>query len=450
MRLNLLISDMAYAGKQRACLFEGPTQSSASTSRGIVGRDAATCRMAIDDQFVSRQHFEILYADEKFWVRNLSRFGTKIVGKQDLMEIDAQIIIENSDRIQIGETEIVASLMHTQAKADTKLAKSPGQKSAPNQSSTADGPFDDVLGLAEQPKSIKPPPKTTELSNSGLHGPPKPAPTDIKLAPARPAKVNKHQIPDDLDLERLLGIEPAKPASQSIAPPTEARKKPPQERGASPSNPPRAAIDDGTGSMVEILLAAGCDPQQAEELASKTSPKLVGELLGAAIGTLTGQLIVRDSFKRNFRLATTEVKATGNNPLKLPSGAGDVLYELLEPPQGFLGGVDAVRDAALELQIHQAAVAECIRTTFMSLMDFLDPANVESETDKSGRTLLGNFAGGRDAASWKAFRELFERNFGDRHRAFLTIYLERFGQDYEANTTRAKSGPSRKNAERKR
>lgn len=445
MRLNLLIADFAYAGKQRVCLFAGPDATSSGETRGIVGRDAHICRMVIEDQTVSRRHFEILFADGKFWVRNLSQFGTLINGKSDLAQPGAKAPLENNDRIMAGETELLATILSDASAIDNPMAKPPPSPPERPQAQTTGDPLRKAAAMgAARAKSAH---LTSERAAVTTPEEDPPAADSIKLS-ASEHPVSPHlSIPDDLDLEVLLGMVPAPDPVPAAAAPAAPRALPndpllamqAQEKPAARVPPQRSAAVSGDATIIAILEAMGIESTEAARLAATVSPALIGELLASAIGAMTSQLMVRDSFKRMYHLSSTEIKSSGNNPLKLHMGGAEVLAELFDPPTGFLGGADAVQDATLELQIHQAAVAQCIRTSFESLVDFFDPDKIEQQVEKAGRSLLGNLAGGTDAAAWKAYRSTFDSNFKDRHRAFLTIYLERFGQDYETNTSKAKS-----------
>lgn len=461
MRLNLLIANFAYVGKQRVCLFDGPGAPDDGDGRGVVGRDPAACRMVIEgDNSVSRQHVEILFSGGRFWVRNLSRYGTRITNKQDLLEVGAKLVLENNDRIQIGETEILATILPSSAARNAPVGLATPPKRMPLPAKTAESATPDMVPAP--PSIASGPPRTAQLQSVGddplaaIEG--DDSSQAVRLPPAPKKALSKHQIPDDLDLELLLGMgsasspAPAEPAHGTARKRHTARMPALNLPDAEPGHrSPGNQADTSSGDSIAVILsAAGIDAERVATLRSKVTPEMLGELLGTLVSAISGQLMVRDSFKRAFRLATTEIKSTGNNPLKLPASPADVVADLIDPPTGFFAAADAVRDAALELQVHQAAVAECIRTSFESLVDFLDPSKIEGESDKGGRSLLGHLSGGRDANSWKLYRELYEKSFGDRHRAFLTIYLERFGQDYESATNRVKSGSNKKSPDRRK
>lgn len=467
MRLNLLIADFAYVGKQRVCLFDGPVNIDQGEGRGLVGRDPANCRMLIEgDNSVSRQHFEILYSEGRFWLRNLSRYGTRILGKKDLNDLGEKVVLENNDRIQIGETELLVTILpggagtspSSPVRVRSGAASMPETPPSPN-ITNRDAEMEALRALVSSGMPARNMGTVPHVSGTDAMDAAPELPVQLPKTPR--SNFSKHQIPEDLDLELLLGLPAVELPEKAIAKGAMGKRRSATrvvpERGREVEMPvseaqlPVSRSGPASSAMVaEILIGAGVAPERAMQLQEKISARALGELIAALVGAISMQLNVCDNFKRNFRLASTEVKTSGNNPLKLAATPAEVLSEILDPPTGFLAMTDAVRDGALELQVHQVAVAECIRASFESLVDFLDPAKIEVDGDRAGRSLLSHISGGRDAASWKSYREVYERNFGDRHRAFLTIYLQRFGHDYESVTNRVKSSAQSKAHERKK
>jgi type VI secretion system FHA domain protein len=561
MRLSLLITNSSYHGSARECVFDDASGHADGESRGLVGRDPATCRMLIEEGSVSRRHFEVLFSQGAFWIQNLSETnGTQIVGKKLLSRKNERIQIEHDDRILVGDTELRASILPDEADtppASSVIADEPArveprelpppsvdfkiiqprpplsQPLAPAHGAiieSTEPPFP-ALTLAEPPSlpaldPLEPPPLPalqpdehattssdhrphttsethTQKTNPGLDPSPAPGadePTDkhltqhpcediedlidatsdtsieapsvtevvtdldpqsgfIEINDINPtAPDSARLIPEDLDLEALLGI--ASPAPKAPAKVNQAARPAPKEtKGPTPANPAPAkahppkgqspANASTPGDLTAILVAAGLEPERAHALAETVRAEHVGVLLSALVDALASQLQTRNSFKHMFRLSSTEVRLAGNNPLKLATTGQDILSRLFDPQRGFLGGVDAVREATLDLQIHEAAIASSIRTAFDDLIDRIDPAHIEEATAKAGSPLLGGFGGGRDAASWKAYRQWFDHTFGDRHRAFTTIYLQRFGNDYDTNTKKAKSESDKKRPRKK-
>ncbi|HET9049405.1 MAG TPA: type VI secretion system-associated FHA domain protein TagH [Chiayiivirga sp.] len=580
MRLSLCITDPNYAGTTREHVFAGALEHATDTSRGLVGRDPASCQMVIEEGSASRRHFEVLFSDGTFWIRNLSQTnGTQIVGKKLLLDRSEQIAIESNDRILVGDIELQATILppdtapESAAPACNDASRSmpdepiepaappplpeppplptppPAPESsaevidqsvrtdavsnpqegdviterdavsmvtppppAPKQAALdvaappdpptsapiedaavdhsapedAEGRFDADTDDVEAPTSTRPetnPPavptaaasctlveddgidlihQDTPLDENGLIAvmPNDPAPDfifdDTAAAAAAPAGEPAPLIPDDLDLEALLGIE-AHPAPK---PPSRPKAQPAPDLGkpSSAAPPVRAPVAKPANvapthtthhGMVEVLIAAGIEPERAHALSQNASAEAVGSVLAALVEALASQLQLRNSFRHMFRLSSTEVRLAGNNPLKLAMNGHEILARLFDPQRGFLSGVEAVQEATLELQIHEAAIASSIRTAFDDLIDRIDPAHIEEATAKAGSPLLGGFGGGRDAASWKAYRQWFDHTFGDRHRAFTTIYLQRFGNDYDTNTKKAKSESDKKRPRKK-
>ncbi len=438
MRLNLLIADFSYVGAQRSCLFDGESDHWATDERGDVGR-ADSCRFVVDgDPSVSRRHLVVLFRDGRFFLRNLSRFGTSIVGKHELVEIGSEAPIEGNDRILIGRVELVASVQSSGAPVGMPAGRGVESPKTADDYSRSDGPVDH---LPENDTSI--------VSQTGESALPRYEPSSIRLPRVGSGKVAEHSIPDDLDLLEILGVtgrgasrrensrdrEPE--AATFTRKPLGARDSNSREPLHSSSESRRAdalgrrqdpaSRDELVG---DILVAAGIAREDVEGM--QVSPSQIGELLGALSRAMALQFAMRENFRRAFRLASHSVLPIGNNPFSRHLGSRGLPAELVDPKAGFVGGIEAVESASLELQAHDAAVADSIRSAFESLLEFLDPSTLEAEIANSPRSFIDQFKpGAGDAAAWRRFRDMYEEHFRDRHRAFLTVYLERFGADYE-------------------
>mgnify|MGYP002778252553 CR=1 FL=1 len=449
MRLNLMITSMEYDGPMRLCEFDGDLPGLAEGDRGTVGR-SKNSHFPIADASVSRQHFCVVYRAGAFCLRNMSKNGTSINGNQLLLQIDEEAPIKTGDRIYAGEVEILVTVVDTEAHrpAAPPAARAPAPV-------IPDAPLFPGFEAPQNPPQGR---VRREPQHTG-ESPPRPAPPPIELAAAPAAARARTPLPDDFDLAALLGIgdvvsgpAPVMTAPAAVVPP--ASSAPPRVpvttgpalpaiSGAMPI--PVAVRTEAPGDaavLVDILTAAGLPESKAREIAHNLRPADLGRVLAASVRALANLQAVREKFARNFRLNSRDIAREGNNPFQHHDHETQLLERLFQAESGFLSGAEAVGDAEFDLQRHQIAVAEALRRAFLSLVDCFRPEHFEGETQRGFFEKLAPAA--REAAAWRAFRDMYASNFADAQRAFLVIYLDRFRKDYEEVLAQTGSRPKKR------
>ena len=128
------------------------------------------------------------------------------------------------------------------------------------------------------------------------------------------------------------------------------------------------AFLNGAG-IPEISLSSGLTPELME---------MIGGLLASAIDGTVDLIGQRAVVKREVKADVTMVVVRKNNPLKfLPDGATVLTQMLRKRMPGFMGPVEAMRDAYEDLHAHQLGTAAGMKAAMRSLHHQLDPAFIE-------------------------------------------------------------------------
>ena len=238
-----------------------------------------------------------------------------------------------------------------------------------------------------------------------------------------PKSAGGSAIPDQWDLSRFGPVEEAKPArsaptqgaqpprsaphaisstatgapdaprpsSASVqketraAPPTRPMETPSPARSPTPKVPahvpPPAGTPAAAGSidLAELLRAAGVSSAQ---MSSETAREL-GEVLRIVIEGVMEVLHARAEIKAQFRMTSTRVQASENNPLKFSPNVEAALHTLLvERNRGYLPAPRAFTDAFADIRNHQLAVLEGIRSAFNAMLAQFDPERLREDFER--------------------------------------------------------------------
>lgn len=184
-----------------------------------------------------------------------------------------------------------------------------------------------------------------------------------------------------------------------------------------------AAFFEGSGLSPEMMKHAGSDPQAALRHA--------GALLRVAVGGVRALLVARGRVKREFRIEQTVLQSKENNLLKFAASDEQAMVALLNPQPGAL---KALEDAVNDLNLHQVAVLAATQAASRSLLDRLEPDNIEVADTGKGLRL---FADSMEKRLWEAYKlrhatliEQFEDDFESAFGvAFAKAYEQAVGRE---------------------
>jgi type VI secretion system FHA domain protein len=228
----------------------------------------------------------------------------------------------------------------------------------------------------------------------------------------------------------------AAPPPQPQPPPAPARRAPPTAApapGFAPAPraaPPPIATAAPRGAAFDVdamLAAAGVDPQNVSPEMAAT----LGEILMVVVQGTIDALRARDEVKSQFRLAVTRVRSTDNNPLTFAVDATDAMNSLLSRRNAaFLPPLEAFQRAFDDIRGHQVGLLAGMRAGFESLMNRLDPQQLQEDFDKQAKH-GGLLSAVGKPKYWEQYKDYFSGLQGDREDAFRRLFGEEFALAYE-------------------
>jgi type VI secretion system FHA domain protein len=253
-----------------------------------------------------------------------------------------------------------------------------------------------------------------------------------EAAPQAPAP--RPPTPPSPPLRPVASRPVAAPPPQPQPPPAPARRAPPTVApapGIAPApapSPTATAAPRGAAFDVDAMLAAaGVDPQSVSPEMAAT----LGEILMVVVQGTIDALRARDEVKSQFRLAVTRVRSKDNNPLTFAVDAADAMNSLLSRRNAaFLPPLEAFQRAFDDIRGHQMGLLAGMRAGFESLMDRLDPQQLQEDFDKQAKHggLLSAVA---KPKYWDQYKDYFAGLQGDREDAFRRLFGEEFALAYE-------------------
>jgi FHA domain-containing protein len=361
-----------------------------------IGRDAA-CSICLEDphKHMSRFHAEIQEDGGSYWMAVVSKVNP-VMAQGRRYGPGTRLALRSGDSFELAEYDVQVMLPEPVAAREKPAAK-------------ASPPAEDAL--LEEPTSIR------------IHGTP---PLDAA--------------------ERLFNEstfsagEPARPRMI----PADAENAPeltfiPQKRAAPAPTP--AAADAMSDALRLLLEGAGWPHKQLNAAESERMLRDCGAILRAAVEGIMMLLLARTEMRKEFGTEErTMVAARDNNPLKRMSDPQEAMDFLLDPGErtdGLLDPVHAVRDACVELRMHELALMAGMRAAVQGALGRFDPSLIERAFEKSRK---GFSLGSRKAKLWELFVVQHDQLTRDAQDEFNKVFGRDFMGAYQDQLRRVKGG----------
>ena len=159
--------------------------------------------------------------------------------------------------------------------------------------------------------------------------------------------------------------------------------------------------------------------------------RLVGALLRIAITGTLDLMRARSAVKKEVRVEMTVIEPNDNNPLKFsPDADVAIQYMFGRKYPGFLGPLDAMSEAYLDLASHQMAMVAGMRSAMEEMIRRFDPKRVEAEVET--RKVLSRLSDThRRSELWTAYCERYQGIADVLGRDFQDYYAQAFTRAYE-------------------
>lgn len=391
------------------------------------------------DKLVSSRHANIRFVRDTFYLEDISTNGTGYNAPQSVVPRGQLQPLSDGDHLFVGDFEILVQLVaDAPAAAPLPVDISATAQLAALRQPGGGGALEDLL--AEPPPPPAPPMPVAPAPVPAAPSFAPVAPAYAPTMPPAPAPAAPGVLPDNWDLTGF-NLAPAaaptppvvvptpmmpaqSPALQAVPPPPTPA---PLQRPA-PAPPPAYGAAQGPSPDVSQLFASlGLQPQQVppDTLAQ------LGQILRVVVQGLVEVLLARKQVKDNFRMAMTIIRPVENNPLKFAATPEDALYTLfVKRNPGYLGPVEAFKEAFDDLSFHQLATLAGMRAAFFATLQRFDPTVLEAQWDKAAGKKGGLFGGGK-AALWEQFCQHYTRVAHDSEANFQQIFGEAFVRAYD-------------------
>ena len=397
-----------------------------------IGRSVdADWRVGVDDPLVSRIHAVVRAEGDSLVVEDRSSNGLFVNDEPQPLGAGNPRRLAPGDRIRMGDHVFRVTGTETTGPAAAAPA------------ATGDGWFEDEPAAADPPASGATPRGNDWFDPDWLGDAPLgPAshPSDPNrrrpAAPTRPA-LEQRPLPSSAQPESDAPSPPENPFAAFVEPPAPAAKTPPEPARPTPpvaeAPAPQTADPDAEARLVAAFLrGAGLERRAIGELEAEALLEAAGARLRDLAFGVTQLLRARAEFKDAARIARTQIRSTGNNPLKLAVSPEEaVMAVLLARDHAYLSPDTAVQGAFDDLRDHELRMLEAIQAALNSLLARFDPDNFEAELDQASR-LATLVAGGRRSRCWELFRERFASMSIEARNRFLGEIGPAFAAAYEA------------------
>ncbi|HEV2701595.1 MAG TPA: type VI secretion system-associated FHA domain protein TagH [Steroidobacteraceae bacterium] len=401
------------------------------------------------DKLVSSRHANIRFVRDAFYLEDVSTNGTGYNAPQSVVPRGQLQPLNDGDHLFVGDFEILVQLV-AEAPAAAPLAvdiSATAQLAALRPPSG--GALEDLLSEPSRPAvppimPISPTPAPVPVAPAyapaapaqvpEMRTPPAPAmvaPTATGAPAPMPAPTPPGALPDNWDLTGFnLAPAAAAPMPATAAPmPLMAVPTPmvPSAPASAAIPPGYAAVPGPTPDVAQLFASLGL---QAQQVPPETLAQL-GQILRVVVQGLTEVLLARKQVKDNFRMAMTIIRPVENNPLKFAATPEDALYTLfVKRNPGYLGPVEAFKEAFDDLSFHQLATLAGMRAAFFATLQRFDPDALEAHWAKAAGKKAGLFGGGK-AALWEQFCQHYSRVTHDSEANFQQIFGEAFVRAYD-------------------
>ena len=431
-------------------------------------------RMCIADASVSRPHMQVLFQGGAFHLRNLSQHGSEIGGKRVALT-DPPVTVTGNLSVKLGDVQLRCTLLPDSEAIPAALVS--GLEALPvSQQVKAELPSVDwwsdgvapagsvgsgfeALGVPsvgdwyvdERGAAQHGVDRRAEVFGMGPGESFDAAPFGAASADGRPFGADPFDAapfgngplvgePFGSEPFGAVALDAGFPAAApgdalDWAAPFDAPSAPVavSPKGAMPALPVRASESANDALVVaKILQSAGVRADVAALHAKDCSPEQVGALLSQLLAGLIAVLATRRSIKNTLRVAHTEVRVEGNNPLKHAVTPVEALLGLIQGERpGYLVTDRAVHEVFKDLADHELALVEGVEEALKHIVALVSPDAVEAAlTQATPRSGMG-WLGGREARAWALYRTRFSDLLGDG-RAFAGHFLPAFRDAYDA------------------
>lgn len=245
------------------------------------------------------------------------------------------------------------------------------------------------------------------------------------VVPTPPEQVQQAQV------QTPAAPQPA-PVPQPTAAPATQAQAPMQGRRAADAVP--MTHDEHQLLIQAFLDSAGVPKEMVPQRLTPEFMATVGAMLFTAMQGTVDLIAARAATKREVKAEMTLILPVQNNPLKfVPDGKAALIHMFGKQIPGFLGPIDAMRDAYQDLRAHQVGVFAGMRAALAEVLQRFSPADVEKRLDQL--SMIDNLMPShRKAKLWDLYGQQFKKIYAEAEEDFDVIFGDAFAVAYEEQT----------------
>ncbi len=454
-------------------------------ARVTIGRSSSSDLSLPDPKrFVSSQHAVISVEEGNYFLRDVSRNGTRVAGVK-ITVTDDPVPLHNGDVIELGDYRLIAWLDESSdpASRDPESldpAPLPEDFSVEHGLNDLDEALDPLAALDATDNSL-------DLGDSGhwdlddaLIPDAAPGAQPDHVSPVeeyfQPRDVVPEHIPDNWDLSGdwseagsanpaasvaddlpvAVATPPSPPESKSTPVPgdlsagsDETGSIPEPKPVAVPLPPKRSAVEDTpktrlresgkndqTAALKAFIKGVGLQSYQVPEDAGLELLERFGEIFREIVGGMMEVLRSRQHIKNEFRISATMIQQRDNNPLKVAIDVDDAMRYLLSGKEGrCLAAKEALTEGFSDIKDHQVAIMAGMQAAFAAMLEKFDPVYLEQKFGKfDKRGIMPSLI--KKGRNWELYTDYYQEIAKDAQDDFNRLFGHDFVKAYETQIAR--------------
>ena len=426
LKLRVISDHYQQLGKQSSRLF--------GVSGGRIGRSADNDWILPDpNRYISSHHAAVRYDAGRWLLEDTSTNGIFMNGEDTPLSQMGPRHLQDGDRLRMGDYDILVSINEKndfppdatgqapQPPSNTKPLSKAAQR-AELEELNVEIDINDLLT-----SGIEPPVNFNEARDplvvGNAYGMNVPQTTARTASKADPQEVS-------------LDVAPMLSSAAGIDWHLRTRRMDPP-----PNSKPVDTHNELNAGLEAFCRGAGIDPNSIAGEAKANMLTLAGQMMReVALGLMEANK-ARGDIKTKIDAGKPQIQPTDNNPLKVASSVDDAMKKLLDPQNTrYLGPVESIRDSFTDIRNHQQSIISAMHAALNSVMERLDPAELQDRFDRS-LNRGGLMSAANKLKYWDMYAEFFQvinqrnsdglpMNFADE---FAETYTERMAGFRKSN-----------------
>jgi len=192
-----------------------------------------------------------------------------------------------------------------------------------------------------------------------------------------------------------------------------------------------------------FFRGAGLPSHKLDEKQVEVVLHLLGQLMREVIVGLGESLHLRTDHKNTLRIPNTTIEPQSNNPLKVSAGVDEALTNLFFRQSGeYMPAVDAVREAFIDVKVHQQTLFNALRTAVSDYVGRLDPDELETKFTNGKRG--GLMSAAHKLKYWDLYKDLYQVVTQQSAGHLPQLFADDLARSYEHEGQRNGGSQSRK------